>query len=99
MQREKANKCLGSDMGRSEKISINLFEGEKSIFVESAQEEGEEPELSSSSSNVPAEDIIEFGLHWMKLTTTAVYDENEREILDPEIDVGDTGPDLKQFFA
>ena len=45
------------------------------------------------------EDIIEFGLHWMKLTTTAVYDENEREILDPEIDVGDTGPDLKQFFA
>ena len=45
MQREKANKCLGSDVGRSEKISINLFEGEKSIFVESAQEEGAEPEL------------------------------------------------------
>ena len=35
----------------------------------------------------------------MKLTTTAVYDEKEREILDPELDIVDTAPDLKQFFA
>ena len=45
MLREKANKVLGSDVGKTEKISITLFEGEKSIFIQSVQEEGEEPEL------------------------------------------------------
>ena len=45
MLREKTNKMLGSDVGKTEKISIRLFEGDKNIFVESLQEEGGEPVL------------------------------------------------------
>jgi hypothetical protein len=45
MLREKTNKILGSDVGKTEKISIRLHQGEKSIFVESFQEEGGAPEL------------------------------------------------------
>ena len=45
MLREKTNNVLGSDVGKIEKISIRLYEGEKMIFVESLQEGGEEPEL------------------------------------------------------
>ena len=45
MLREKTNKILGSDVGKTEKISIRLHQGEKSIFVGSFQEEGGAPEL------------------------------------------------------
>ena len=45
------------------------------------------------------EEIIEFGPHWMKLSTTAVHGRKEREILDPDLGVGDSATDLKQFFA
>ena len=38
MVREKTNKMLGSDTGKTENIAIRLFEGERSIFVQRFQE-------------------------------------------------------------
>ena len=38
MVREKTNKMLGSDTGKTENIAIRLFEGERSIFVQRYQE-------------------------------------------------------------
>ena len=50
MLREKRNKVLGADEGKTEKISITLYQGQKSIFVESFQEDGGEPMLRYSLS-------------------------------------------------
>jgi hypothetical protein len=52
--------------------------------------------FSSSSSDISDEAIIEFGLYWMKETTSAVYDEKEREIITSELE---SLPDLAQFFS
>ena len=38
MVREKTNKVLGSQTGKTEKIAIRLFEGERSVFVQRFQE-------------------------------------------------------------
>ena len=38
MVREKTNKLLGAETGRTENIAIRLFEGERSIFVQRFQE-------------------------------------------------------------
>ena len=38
MVREKTNKMLGSDTGKTENIAIRLFEGDRSIFVQRYQE-------------------------------------------------------------
>ena len=38
MVREKTNKMLGSETGKTEKIAIRLFVGERSIFVQRYQE-------------------------------------------------------------
>ena len=51
---------------------------------------------SSSSPDISPEAIIQFGLHWMKETTSAVYDEKEKEIISSELK---TLPDLREFFT
>jgi hypothetical protein len=38
MLREKTNMMLGSETGKTEKIAIKLYEGERSIFVQRYQE-------------------------------------------------------------
>ena len=38
MVREKTNKMLGPETGKTEKIAIRLFVGERSIFVQRYQE-------------------------------------------------------------
>ena len=54
--------------------------------------------FSSSSSDISSEEIIEFGINWIKETTSAVYDdeEQEKDLMSPDLT---TSPDLPQFFS
>ena len=43
MVKEKSSKMMGGGMGRTEKITIRLFEGERNILVQRYQEGEESP--------------------------------------------------------